>query len=199
MNNLLILNGENYSIIYEKNIQKNSMYSNKDNNNTNAFSSIIELIKDLDAINSSSEYYVMKLEGGKSVLYRKSKETKFAILIVFDKNIIKRNSMIEMSKVYLSGIEKNYNNKELANASKNNFHLFKTKEMVMTAIEDLTVKYIENLRKNKLYSKFIYYNYNPNVISSISYKKSKLESTSVILYNSNKDYDKMYFSFINII
>lgn len=55
----------------------------------------------------------------------------------------------------------------------------------------MTIKFIDTLRKNKLYPKFIYYNYNPNVFSSISYKKSKMEGNSVILYNSNKEYEKL--------
>jgi hypothetical protein len=191
MNYLLILNGETHSVIYEKSLSKNNYFTKEGISSTSQFNNIIDLVKDLDSFNNNSEYYILKLEGGKSVLYRKSKETKFAILIIFDKINIKRNSIIEISKVYLQGIEKSFLNNEFTNVTKNYLGLFKTRETTIEAIEDLTVKFIENLRKNKLYAKFIYYNYNPNVISSISYKKTKLESTSVILYNSNKDYDKM--------
>jgi hypothetical protein len=60
----------------------------------------------------------------------------------------------------------------------------------MQSIEELTIKFVDYLRTNKLFAKFIYFNYNPNAVNSIYYKKTKLESTSVILFNSGKDYDK---------
>jgi hypothetical protein len=186
MNNLLIINQETYEILLEKSLNKNPIYNSKD---THSHSNVIELLKDLDSINSASEHYVMKLEGGRNVLYRKSRESKLGLIIYFDKNLMKRNSLIDLSKVYIQNIDKKYAS-EISKLQRSNL-VFHTKEMTVAAIEDLTIKYIENLRKNKLYAKFIYYNFNPNVISSISYKKSKLESTSVILYNSNKDYDKM--------
>jgi len=186
MNILLIINQQTYEVLLEKSFIKNQVYSLKDHV---SHSNVIELLKDLDSINSVSEHYVLKLEGGKNILYRKSRESKLGIVIYFDKNLIKRTSLVDLSRVYMQHVDKKFAN-EISKLQSSNI-IFQTKEMTVAAIEDLTIKFIENLRKNKLYAKFIYYNFNPNVISSISYKKSKLESTSVILYNSNKDYDKM--------
>ena len=62
--------------------------------------------------------------------------------------------------------------------------------MIFGSIEDLTIKFIEDLRKNRLYIQFIYYNFNPNVKSILAPKNSKFDSTSVILYTYLKDYDK---------
>jgi hypothetical protein len=199
MNNLIILNKETFDVIFDKNLAKNNNNNSKDFTQ-NFYSHIIELIKDLDQMNlnttnsnsNATDYYILKLDNSKNVIYRKGKN-KFAILIICDKKIIKKQSLIEMSRVYLEGFEKNYINNMNDHTLKKstNFTNFKMKEFTMLAIEDITFKFIEILRKNKLYAKFIYFNYNPNVVSSISYKKSKMESTSVILYNSNKDYDKM--------
>ena len=70
--------------------------------------------------------------------------------------------------------------------------IIKIKEFGLQSIEELTTKFIDYLRSNKLYPKFFYFNYNPNAINSIQSKKSKLESTSVILYNSTKEYEQMH-------
>ena len=91
---------------------------------------------------------------------------------------------IFLDSIFCVDIDKN-NDIEGVNFIKN------FKDITLQGIEQLNIMFIEQLRKNKLYAKFIYYNYNPNVSNSISYKKTKLESTSVILYNSNKDQDKM--------
>ena len=198
MNNIIVLNKDTYEILHDKTLNRHSMYNNKEFNQ-NLYLSILELIKDLDQISTQyNDFYMLKLDGGKSVVYRKSPDSKLAILIICEKKAIKRTNLIEMSKAYLVNIQKSFltqANENIVSSAlnkKNNFStLFKTKEFTIQAIEDLTIKFIENLRKNKLYAKFIYYNFNPSVISSMSYKKSKLESTSVILFNSNKDYDKM--------
>lgn len=190
MNSVLILNKETYEVMQEKSFQKSSLNNSKEFIQ-NFCVSILEIIKDLDSMNGSSEYHVLKLEN-KSVVYRKSKDTKLSILIICDKGSIKRVNLVELSKIYLNKLESNL--KIGVNENLNNKKLnidFKTKEYTLQAVEDLTIKFIENLRKNKLFAKFIYYNYNPSVISSISYKKTKLESTSVVLFNTNKDYDKM--------
>jgi hypothetical protein len=190
MNNVFILNKETYEVIQEKVFQKNPNAFNAKDLNQNLFSDTIDLIKDLDLLNSN-DYYILKLDN-RNIIYRKSKELKLAILIISSKRALKRNSLLEVSKVYLQCIEQNMTtNSENLSLSKKNQIEFKAKEYTIKAIEELTIKFIENLRKNKLYAKFIYYNYNPNVMSSICYKKTKLESTSVILFNSNKDYDKM--------
>ena len=190
MNNILILNKETYELIQDKVLQKQPN-SNNSEFNQNLFLTILELIKDLDQI-SNTDYYVLKFEG-KTVLYRKSKETKLAILIIVDKKAIKKQSLIDLSKVYMQCIDKEIKQKISDNTiqiKKTNID-FRTKEFTLQVVEDLTIKFVENLRKNKLYAKFVYYNYNPSVSGSISYKKSKIESTSVILYNSNKEHDRM--------
>lgn len=54
---------------------------------------------------NNSEFFVLKLEG-KSIIYRKSKETNLSILIISEENSFKRANLIEMSKKYLSEFEK---------------------------------------------------------------------------------------------
>jgi hypothetical protein len=184
MNNLIALNKETFEIIFDKVLQKHSMYNSKEFNQ-NLYTNIIDLIKEIEKLNHP-EYYVLKLDG-KIIIYRKSLETKIAILLICEKNSIKRKNLEDLSKVYLAHVEKYLGN----NFTRKQELEYKSNETTLEAIETLTVKFIELLRKNKLYAKFIYYNYNPNVNSSINYKKTKLESTSVILYNSNKDNDKL--------
>jgi hypothetical protein len=87
-----------------------------------------------------------------------------------------------MSKILLNNIHQDELSKKVT---------IKGKDFAMQSIEELTVKFIDYLRTNKLFAKFIYFNYNPNASNSISYKKTKLESTSVILYNSGKENDKI--------
>lgn len=191
MNNILLLNKETYEILYDKPLQKQSMFNSKEFNQ-NLFQNAIETIKDLDQMDLNSDYYALKVENNKTIIYRKSKSTKLAILITVDKKSFYRNNLIQLSDIYLKNSEKNVNDNLINNNFKKNNNLFQTREFTIDAIEQLTINFIENLRKNKLYAKFIYYNFNPIVTNSICYKKSKLESTSVILFNSNKDYDKMY-------
>jgi len=52
-----------------------------------------------------SEYFVLKLEG-KSIIYRKSKETNLALLVICEENSFKRANLVEMSKKYLTEFEK---------------------------------------------------------------------------------------------
>ncbi len=187
MNNLLILNKENYDILIVKNFDRGSLYNAKEFDQT-FFVNIIEIVKDMDQIGlNQPEYYIFKFDSKKNVIYRCSKESKFSILIICDRKSIKKASLIEISKYYLQHFEANFSkNIEISTLSKkNNTQYFNTKDYTKICIENLTVKFIEDLRKSKLYAKFIYYNFNPSVSCSLSYKKSKCEPNSVILYNSN--------------
>jgi hypothetical protein len=180
MNNFIVINKDSYEIISDKILQKNAMYNTKEFNQ-NLYSNIFELIKDLEQINNS-EYYILKVEN-KIIIYRKTKETNVAIIIICDKESMKKQTLIELSKIYAQYIDKN--NDINATNLMTNF-----KDITLYAIEFLTTQFIDELRKSKLYAKFIYFNFNPSVFNSLAYKKTKSESTSVILYNSNKDQDK---------
>jgi len=54
---------------------------------------------------NSSEYFVVKLDG-KTIMYRKSKETNLGLLLICEENSFKRANLVEMSKKYLSEFEK---------------------------------------------------------------------------------------------
>jgi hypothetical protein len=198
MNTLLVLNKETFEILLEKNFRKtqNTLNPNSQTNREatqNYYSNVISLVQDLDLIDMNEETYMIKLDGGKTVVYRKSLESIISIMLITDKKLFPREDLIDISKVYLNGVESVFfkHQSNIEKFKSLNFNHFNFKEMTTKAIDDLTINFIENLRMNKLYAKFIYFNFNQNVINSISYKKSKLESTSVILYNSQKDYDKM--------
>jgi hypothetical protein len=198
MNTLLVLNKENFEILLEKNFRKSQTTLNPNSQinreaSQNYYSNVIGLVQDLDAIDMNEESYMIKLDGGKTVVYRKSMSSIISIILITDKKLFPKNDLIDISKVYLNGVESVFlkYQSNLEKFKTLNFNHFNFKEMTTKAIDDLTINFIENLRLNKLYAKFIYFNYNQNVVNSISYKKSKLESTSVILYNSHKDYDKM--------
>jgi hypothetical protein len=192
MESFLFLNKETYEVIYSKNTTKVVANSTKEFNDNN-ISRLIDLIKDMDEMELNSNYYSLKLENNKNVIYRKSLETNLAILIISDKNVFKRLSLVDISKTYLDGFVKYFYTQINDNSLKKSqigSHP-KLKEITLMAIEETTYKFIEFLRSNKLYAKFIYLNYNTNVLGNFTYKKSKMESTSVILYNSNKDSEKI--------
>jgi hypothetical protein len=181
MNNFIIINKDTYEIINDKILQKHSIYNNKEFNQ-NLYSNIFDLIKDLEQINNS-EYYILKIDN-KTIVYRKTKETNVGIVIICDKESMKKQTLVELSKIYAQYVDKN-NDINATNLITN------FKDITLVAIEHLTMQFIDLLRNSKLYAKFIYYNYNPNVFATLTYKKTKSESTSVILYNSGKDPDKM--------
>ncbi len=198
MNTILVVNQQNYEILLEKNFRKsqNTLNSNLQANRDacqSYYSNILSLVQDLEELDLNEDNFTLKLDGGKTIVYRKSRTTILSVILVSEKKVFTKSDMLEMSKVYLNGVEavfiKHQSNIEKFKTL--HLNLFNFKEMTTKAIDELTIKFIENLRLNKLYAKFIYFNYNQNVVNSISYKKSKLESTSVILYNSHKDYDKM--------
>lgn len=130
---------------------------------------------------SSDDYITLKLDNGKTIVFRKSQNTNLAVIIICDKKSFKRQSLILMAKILLNHVHQDELKKSIS---------LKGKDFAEQSIEELTVKFIDYLRSNKLFAKFIYFNYNPNASNSITYKKNKLESTSVILFNSGKDYDK---------
>jgi len=185
MNTILILNKQTFEILDEKNLS-NNIFKTNHNKDPLSYSYLIELIKDLDQLNNLSkpndDCVTLKLDTGKSIVFRKSQTTNFAIVIICEKKCFKRQSLIVMSKILLNNISQTNNDNKI------NLNI---KEFIMQSIEELTIKFIDYLRTNKLYAKFIYFNYNPNASETINYKKTKLESTSVILYNSGKDYDKI--------
>ena len=184
MNTILILNKTTYEILQEKIVSKNTFVT--PNSKDNSYSFLIELIKDLDQLNtltkSNDDCVTLKLDSGKIMIFRKSQNTNLAVVLICDKKSFKRQSLILMSKILLNHIHQDELTKSIS---------IKGKDFAMQSIEELTIKFIDYLRTNKLFAKFIYFNYNTNANNSINYKKTKLESTSVILFNSGKDYDRV--------
>ena len=184
MNTILILNKTTYEILQEKIVTKNTFVT--PNSKDNSYSFLIELIKDLDQLNSltksNDDCVTLKLDSGKIMIFRKSQNTNLAVVLICDKKSFKRQSLILMSKILLNHIHQDELTKSIS---------IKGKDYALQSIEELTIKFIDFLRTNKLFAKFIYFNFNPNATNSIVYKKTKLESTSVILFNSGKDYDRV--------
>ena len=184
MNTILVLNKTTYEILDEKIISKNTFVTPASKDNSYSF--LVDLIKDLDQLNnlssSNEDCISLKLDSGKIMIFRKSQTNNLSVVLICDKKSFKRQSLISMSKILLNNIQQDELSKKI---------IIKGKDFAMQCIEELTVKFIDYLRTNKLFAKFIYFNYNPNAANSISYKKTKLESTSVILYNSGKEYDKV--------
>ena len=184
MNTILIINKTTYEILQEKIVTKNTFVT--PNSKDNSYSFLIELIKDLDQLNSltksNDDCVTLKLDSGKIMIFRKSQNTNLAVVLICDKKSFKRQSLILMSKILLNHIHQDELTKSIS---------IKGKDYALQSIEELTIKFIDYLRTNKLFAKFIYFNFNPNATNSIVYKKTKLESTSVILFNSGKDYDRV--------
>lgn len=184
MNTILIINKTTYEILQEKIVTKNTFVT--PNSKDNSYSFLIELIKDLDQLNSltksNDDCVTLKLDSGKIMIFRKSQNTNLAVVLICDKKSFKRQSLILMSKILLNHIHQDELTKSIS---------IKGKDYALQSIEELTIKFIDFLRTNKLFAKFIYFNFNPNATNSIVYKKTKLESTSVILFNSGKDYDRV--------
>lgn len=185
MINIVILNKNSFEILLDKNFQKQT-YNYKEYNqifNTN----IINIIKNLDETSSSLDY-ILKLDN-KAISYRRSSDTFISIFCVCEKKSYKKDSLTDISKVFLDYLDKIVH--EDNNISKNNkFPDFKLKEILNQIISDITIKFIEYLRKNKIYSKFIYFNYNQGITNYLNFKKSKIDSTSIIL-QSNKENEKL--------
>ena len=186
---MIFLNKETYSTLYEKN------FTNKTKEQEDVFfQTVIQLIKDMDQLDGkNSEFIAIKLDSGRNIFYCKSLETKFSVLILSDKNSYKKQTLLEISRSMLNGFIQFTNTQENSNLLKSNKPMINIniKKLAKCAIEEITYKFIDNLKKNKLFTKFVYFNYNTNVVNSIYYKKSKSESTSVILYNTNKDSEKV--------
>lgn len=181
MNSITLLTKDTYEVIQEKvftkaNSSKDAMLSTP---------SVLELVKDIDCL-SVSEFFTIKLEN-KVLIYRKSKESKLSILIQCDKGKFKSTDLTDISRSILTILEKNYFSESL---NKNHVIDLNIKELIFSSIEELTVNFLELLRKNKLFAKFVYFNYNPSVANAFTYKKIKQESASVILYN-HKENEKL--------
>ena len=186
MDTLLVLNKTTFSILAERKLV-NYKFIIPQNMNDNQYTEIIDLIKDLVQLNNllkpSDDYITMKLDTGKVITYRQNQKNNLAVVLICEKKSYKKQSLAIISKVLLDFITYDESNNQIN---------FKIKEFGLQCIEDLTTKFIDYLRLNKLYPKFFYFNYNPGAINSIQSKKSKLESTSVILYNSSKEYEQMH-------
>lgn len=186
MNNIVILNKTTYEIILDKTLQKNSMYNNKEFNQ-NLYANIINIVKNLDETSMSLDY-ILKIDN-KAISYRRSKDSYLALFIICDKKYFKKESLNDMAKTFMDSLDKLVSEKNEPFTKK--LTDFKIKDIINQIISDITIKFIEFLRKNKLYCKFIYFNYNPGAMNSMTSKKTKIDSTSVILYQSNKENEKM--------
>ena len=186
MDTLLIINKNNFSILAERKLV-NFKFQAPSLSNENPYTEIIELIKDLVQLNNllkpSDDYVTMKLDTGKVIIYRQNPSNNLAVILICEKKSYKKQSLTIISKILLDNISYNELTQELN---------FKVKDFGLQSIEELTTKFIDYLRSNKLFPKFFYFNYNPAATNSIQSKKTKLESTSVILYNSSKEYEQMH-------
>ena len=186
MDTLLILNKNTFEILEERKIV-NSKFQEPSKINENSYTEIIELVKDLVQLNNllkpSDDYITMKLDTGKVIIYRQNPTNNLAVLLICEKKSYKKQSLTIISKILLDNIAYDELNRKST---------FKIKDFGLQSIEELTTKFIDYLRSNKLFPKFFYFNYNPKASSSILTKKTKLESTSVILYNSSKEYEQMH-------
>ena len=186
MDTLLILNKNTFEILEERKIV-NSKFQEPSKINENSYTEIIELVKDLVQLNNllkpSDDYVTMKLDTGKVIIYRQNPTNNLAVLLICEKKSYKKQSLTIISKILLDNITYDELNRKST---------FKIKDFGLQSIEELTTKFIDYLRSNKLFPKFFYFNYNPKASSSILTRKTKLESTSVILYNSSKEYEQMH-------
>ena len=186
MDTMLLLNKNTFAIIAERKIMGNK-FVQPQQTNENQYTEIIELIQDLVQLNNllkpSDDYVTMKLDTGKVIIYRQNPKNNLAVVLICEKKSYKKQSLAIMTKILLDNIIYDELNQKI---------IIRVKEFGLQSIEELTTKFIDYLRSNKLYPKFFYFNYNPIAINSIHSKKSKLESTSVILYNSTKEYEQMH-------
>ena len=186
METLLLLNKNTFTILAERKLQ-NFKFITPPLSNENPYSEIIELIKDLVQLNNllkpSDDYVIMKLDTGKVVIYRQNPSNNLAVVLICEKKSYKKQSLTIISKILLDNLSYD----ELTQQPN-----FKVKDFGLQSIEELTTKFIDYLRSNKLFPKFFYFNYNPNASNSIQSKKTQLESKSVILYNSSKEYDQVH-------
>lgn len=186
METLLLLNKNTFTILAERKLQ-NFKFITPPLSNENPYSEIIELIKDLVQLNNllkpSDDYVIMKLDTGKVVIYRQNPSNNLAVVLICEKKSYKKQSLTIISKILLDNLSYDELNQQPN---------FKVKDFGLQSIEELTTKFIDYLRSNKLFPKFFYFNYNPNASNSIQNKKTQLESKSVILYNSSKEYDQVH-------
>ena len=181
-----VLNKNTFTILAERKLL-NYKFQAPPISNENPYSEIIELIKDLVQLNNllkpSDDYVTMKLDTGKVIIYRQNPSNNLAVVLICEKKSYKKQSLTILSKILLDNITYDELTQQLN---------FKVKDFGLQSIEELTTKFIDYLRSNKLFPKFFYFNFNPNAENSILTKKTKLESTSVILYNSSKEYEQMH-------
>lgn len=202
MHSIVLLTKDTYTIIQEKhfsksqtqfqnqqyqqnNVSNNILLTNPNfkENSTINLSSVLELIKEVDGL-GSSEFFILKIEN-KSIIYRKSKESKLSIILITSSDSYKSSELESSSRQMLQILEKKYFSSETV--KKQMIIDINLKELLFSIIEDLTVSFLEYLKSNKLYVRFVYFNYNPLYFNSISLKKVKSDSASVILYNQKSE------------
>ena len=141
---------KNYEIIQEKIF--NNVRGNE--NKSSSILSLIETIKDLDSL-SITNHFTIKLDN-KLIVYRKSSESLLSVIIKTDKHSFRTSNVIDISSFILNILEKKYFAAGLD--KRNNLIDYNMKEILFTSIEGITINFIDYLRKNKLYVKFIYFN-----------------------------------------
>ena len=116
MNNLLILNKENYEILYEKVFLKSSFFS-KDFNQSfipsenNDKIDIIQSIRDLDSF-VLNDLITFKLEE-KMIIYKKSKESNISIILISEKHVFKKENITRIAGLYIEKIDKSISKNDL--------------------------------------------------------------------------------------
>lgn len=180
MLSITLINNDNYDIIQEKYFVKNT---NKEQNLITL--NTIEIIKDIGLL-SNSNNITLKVDNN-LIIFVKSKESKLSILIQFENIRYNSTDAIDISKSILGILEKRYFTENVNKIYVIDLNL---KEILFASIEDITASFLEMLRKNKLFAKFLYFNYNPSASGAFKCKKLKQESASVILFNAKSDFEK---------
>ena len=96
MDTLLVLNKNTFAIIAEKKII-NYKFIQPQQINENAYTEIIDLIKDLVELNNllkpSDDYVTMKLDTGKVIIYRQNPKNNLAVVLICEKKSYKKQSL----------------------------------------------------------------------------------------------------------
>ena len=121
----------------------------------------------------------MKLDTGKVIIYRQNPKNNLAVVLICEKKSYKKQSLSIISKILLDNIIYNESNQKID---------IKVKEFGLQSIEELTTKFIDYLRSNKLYPKFFYFNYNPNQLHE--QKDTLIQKSTIKEKELNIDLDK---------
>lgn len=187
MISLVLLKSDDHEIIQEK-------FFNKKINVEYESRYLIDMISDIESF-MINDYLSMNIEN-KTIVYRRSKESKLAIILQAESDKFKTNSLIILSSSMLGILEKKYFSDTLTKQTviENNFN-----EIFFSSVEDLTIDFLDHLKKHKLFTKFIYFNYNPGVNSHFTYKKTKRENSSLMFNKKDRsNYGESTLSNFNI-